>query len=156
MSCERDDICATATPTTPHLIVRFYNINERTETKTVRRMSVKEESNPKFIVSDRTVDSIVLPLRIDTLDNLNTTQFVLTRDIDYETDDIVSTVSNSDTLVVTYTPELIYVSRACGYKSIFNNVVASRESEPSNWIIDVEVTNPTINNEDAAHINIYH
>lgn len=156
LSCERDDICAAATPTTPHLIVRFYNINERTELKTVRRMNVKEADNPKFIVDDRTTDSIALPLRIETLDNLNTTRFEFTRDIDFDSDEDPNTESNTDILTVTYTPELIYVSRACGYKSIFNDVIAGRESDPNNWIIDVEVINTTIDNENAAHINIYH
>ena len=96
------------------------------------------------------------PLRIDALDLLNTTRFVLTMDTDYDTDDKPNTVSNSDIVEVTYTPELIYVSRACGYKTIFNDLFATRATDPSNWIIDVEVINTTINNEDAAQINIYH
>lgn len=155
-SCERDDICATATPTTPHLIVRFYNINERTETKTVRRMNVYEETNSKYLLLDKTLDSIVLPLRIDVLDSPNTTRFIIERDVDFELDEDPATQSNIDILEVTYTPELIYVSRACGYKSVFNNVVANREKDDDNWMIDVQVINSTLNNEDAAHINIYH
>lgn len=155
-SCERDDICASATPTTPHLIVSFYNINDRTELKTVRRMRVKEANNPKLIIDDSTKNSITLPLRIEVLDNLNTTRFELTRDVDFISDEDTTTEANTDILEVTYTPELIYVSRACGYKSIFNGVIAGRESDPNNWIIDVEVINTTINNENAAHINIYH
>ncbi|MBJ7881067.1 DUF6452 family protein [Gelidibacter salicanalis] len=155
-SCERDDICASATPTTPHLIIRFYNINERSETKTVRRMNVFEENSSKYILLDKTLDSIILPLRIDALDTTNTTRFIIERDGDYDTDEDDNTVSNIDTLEVSYTPELIYVSRACGYKSIFNNLVASRASDENNWILDVQVINNTINNEDAAHINIYH
>ncbi|HUH28072.1 DUF6452 family protein [Gelidibacter sp.] len=155
-SCERDDICASTTPTTPHLIIRFYNINAISETKTVRRMDVTAEGNPKFIVSDKTTDSIVLPLKVDALDNLNTSRFVLTKDRDYDTDDDPNTVSNADIIEVKYTPELIYVSRACGYKSVFNNLSATRETDLSNWIIDIQVINDTINNENAAHINIYH
>ena len=155
-SCERDDICAAATPTTPHLIVRFYNINDRAETKTVRHMSVNAENNLNYLVYDRTVDSIVLPLKLDALDNVNTSRFVLTRDADYDTDDDPITVSSTEIIEVNYTPELIYVSRACGYKSIFNDLSATRATDPSNWIIDIEVINTTINNEDAAHINIYH
>ncbi len=155
-SCERDDICASTTPTTPHLIVRFYNINNRSELKTVRRMNVTAEDNPNYILNDKTVDSLVLPLRVDALDNVNTSRFVLTRDQDYATDSIPTTAANADIIEINYTPELIYVSRACGYKSIFNNLSAIRETDAINWIIDIEVINTTINNEDAAHINIYH
>ncbi|RXJ51399.1 DUF6452 family protein [Gelidibacter gilvus] len=155
-SCERDDICASTTSTTPHLIIRFYNINANSETKTVRRMDVTAEGNPKYIVNDKTTDSIVLPLRVDALDILNTSRFVLTKDRDYDTDDDPNTVSNADIIEVKYTPELIYVSRACGYKSVFNNLSATRETDLSNWIIDIQVIKDTINNENAAHINIYH
>lgn len=155
-SCERDDICAATTPTTPHLIIRFYDINDQEETKTVRHLSVNVEGNPKLNVSDKTTDSIVLPLKLDALDNMNTTRFVLTRDIDYQTDEDESTNENADIIEVNYTPELIYVSRACGYKSIFNDLSATRETDTSNWIIGIEVINTTINNENAAHINIYH
>lgn len=119
-------------------------------------MDVTAEGNPKYIVNDKTIDSIVLPLRIDALDILNTSRFVLTKDRDYDTDDDPTTVSNADIIEVKYTPELIYVSRACGYKSVFNNLSATRETDLSNWIIDIQVINDTINNENAAHINIYH
>lgn len=155
-SCERDDICASTTPTTPHLIINFYNINDRAESKTVRRMNVSAEGNMNYIVYDKTLASITLPLRVETLDNMNTTRFLLTRDMDYDTDNDSTTVSNTDIFEVVYSPELIYVSRACGYKSIFNDLSASRDTDSSNWIIDIEVLTTTINNEDAAHINIYH
>lgn len=155
-SCERDDICAATTPTTPHLIIRFYNIDARAETKTVRHMSVNVEDNPRFIVNDRTTDSIVLPLKIDALDDLNTTRFVLTRDIDHQTDDDPDTNENADIIEVSYVPELIYVSRACGYKSVFNNLSITHITDADNWILDIEVINTDVNNEDAAHINIYH
>lgn len=155
-SCERDDICASATPTTPHLIVRFYNINDRTELKKVRHMSVNAESYTDSIVIDKTTDSIVLPLRVDNLDNISTSRFVLRKDIDYDADKDPTTNSNADIIEISYTPELIYVSRACGYKSVFNDVTAGLDTDSNNWIIDIEVINTTINNEDAAHINIYH
>lgn len=119
-------------------------------------MNVTAEGNPKFIVNDKTTDSIILPLRVDALDILNTSRFVLTRDQDYATDSIASTVSNADIIEIKYTPELIYVSRACGYKSVFNDISARRETDSTNWIINIEVIKDTINNENAAHINIYH
>lgn len=119
-------------------------------------MNVFEENSSKYILFDKTLDSIILPLRIDALDTTSTTRFIIERDSDYAIDEDDTTTSNIDTLEVSYTPELIYVSRACGYKSIFNNLVASRASDENNWILDVQVINNTINNEDAAHINIYH
>ena len=155
-SCERDDICATTTPTTPHLIIRFYNINKRAEKKTVRHLSVFADGYSNPLLLDKTIDSIVLPLRLDALNTLNTSRFQFIRDVDYDTDEDPNTVSNTDMIEVNYIPELIYVSRACGYKSVFNDLSATRDVDLSNWIIDIEVINSTINNENAAHINIYH
>ena len=37
-SCERDDICAEATPTTPQLILRFYDVAEQETTKSVNSL----------------------------------------------------------------------------------------------------------------------
>lgn len=119
-------------------------------------MDVTAENNPNYIVNDKTIDSIVLPLRVDALDIMNTSRFVLTKDRDYDLDDDPNTASNADIIEVNYMPELIYVSRACGYKSVFNNLSANRETDPNNWIINIEVIKDTINNENAAHINIYH
>ena len=36
LGCERDDICAEATATTPHLIMRFYDVNNPEETNNPR------------------------------------------------------------------------------------------------------------------------
>lgn len=154
--CERDDICSSETPTTPHLVIHFYNVNARNETKTVRHLSVHTENHPNYIIHDRTIDKIMLPLKIEAMDNLNTTRFVLTKDTDYLTDENPTTVANVDIIEVFYTPELIYVSRACGYKSVFNDLITTRETDDDNWIIDFEVINTTVNDENAAHINIYH
>ena len=119
-------------------------------------MSVSAEGHSEYLVYDKTIDSIVLPLKLEALNTLNTTRFILTRDADYDEDDDPNTVSNTDIIEVNYTPELIYVSRACGYKSVFNNVSATRNTDSSNWIVGMEVINDTIKNEDAAHINIFH
>lgn len=155
-TCERDDICASATPTTPHLVIRFYNIDAKNETKTVRHLSIITEDHDQYLLHDRTLDSIVLPLKLEALDNLNSTRFLFTKDTDFDLDNDPETVSNTDVFEVSYTPELIYVSRACGYKSIFNNLGATHETDADNWIIDFEVINTTIDHEHAAHINIYH
>ena len=40
ISCERDDICPESTPTTPRLIIRFYDNTELSETKRVINLQV--------------------------------------------------------------------------------------------------------------------
>jgi hypothetical protein len=155
-SCERDDICAESTSTTPHLIIRFYDINNQTTLKNARNLTVTGEGSADEIISNKTVDSIVLPLKFDSENTINTTRFILEKNTDYRLDTNPLTNSNVDIIDVKYTPQFVFVSRACGYKAIFADLQISRDADDDNWIINTEVINPTIENENAAHINIYH
>lgn len=121
----------------------------------MQHFSVIADGNDHDFIHNRTIDSIILPLKIEVLDRVNTTRFLLTTDT-YDDNDDTPTTSNTDVFEISYTPELVYVSRACGYKSIFNELTAIRETDTNNWIVDFEVINSTIDNENAAHINIYH
>ena len=66
LSCERDDICSENTPTTPSLVIRFYNVDDQEQTKQVRLLTVNgidsEGNLLDDIVSSISTDSIVLPL----------------------------------------------------------------------------------------------
>lgn len=160
-SCERDDICADTTPTTPHLIIRFYDINNPEEFKQVRQLSVRGfDANgveiASNIVSPVNTDSIVLPLRFQGENMPSFSRFILEKDSDLAADTDDMTDSNIDIIQVNYTPEFIYVSRACGYKSIFNNTAITIESDTSNWIFSNEIINTTIDNENQAHIILRH
>ena len=171
-SCERDDICAESTPTTPQLIVRFFNVANQENTKTVTDLRVYGVDDlgeatviPEFDVVD--TDSIALPLRT----NANETTFILHRDYaiddndtpDDDTDDFET--GNPDVVTVSYTTEQVYVSRACGFKTIFNDIVFSIEQEIEdpdddlgNWLQQfiITATNNTVEDETAAHITIFH
>ena len=154
-SCEKDDICAESTSTTPHLIIDFFDINNPDEPKNVRLLTVTGEGLTEPILSSTTTSTITLPLRFQEEGETTTSRFELKKDSDYDTDEDMNTVSNIDVIEVTYTPEFIYVSRACGYKSIFNNTELTIEPDADNWAISYDVINSTIENENEAHINIY-
>ena len=69
--------------------------------------------------------------------------------------------TNVDILTIDYEIEEVFVSRSCGFKAIFNNVTVT--SDVSNdWIIGLTetlentITIPTIDDESAAHIQIFH
>ncbi len=160
ISCERDDICADSTPTTPHLIIRFYDINDQEQTKQVRLLTVNgvdDLGNPlDNIVTSVSTDSIVLPLRFQEEGIITKTRFELKRDSDFDTDTNDTTFSNTDVIEVSYTPEFVYVSRACGYRSIFKTAQNTLIPDTDNWVFSYEIINPTIDNEQAAHIILYH
>jgi hypothetical protein len=159
-SCEKDDICPEATSTTPHLIIRFYDINNDETLKSVRRLSVNGIDDQGNLLNDivfnTSTDSIVVPLRFQEENVQTTTRFALKKDTDFDLDSNDTTVSNTDIIEVTYSPKFIYVSRACGYKSIFELESIIREPEVNNWIINQTIIIPIIENENEAHINIYH
>ncbi len=157
-SCERDDICATTTATTPHLIVRFYDLIDPQLLKAVDGLSVRglDESGNELpdINISQPFDSILLPLRFQ--NEATSSRFALEKNTNFRLDDDAATQSNVDILTVNYTPEFQYVSRACGYKSIFTNVSISIEQDGNNWILTNEILTTIIDNENQAHVILRH
>ena len=141
-SCEKDDFCID--PITPNMIIRFYDATNPTETKSVSNLSVQPEGY-EDIYSNVSVDSLLLPLN------------VMSNEIVYN----LSSDGNQDILTITYDVEEKFVTRSCGFKAIFRNVIVT--SDPSNeWILGLTesgnntVTISTIEDESAAHVQIYH
>ncbi len=141
-SCEKDDFCIE--PITPNMIVRFYNATNISETKAVNDLTINI-SNLDSIYTNVSLDSVVIPLD------------VTSNQIIYN----FSSGSNLDILTIDYEIEEVFVSRSCGFKAIFNNVTVT--SDVSNdWIIGLTetlentITIPTINDESAAHVQIFH
>ena len=141
-SCEKDDFCIE--PITPNMVIRFYNATNITQTKPVEDLSVNPEGFDE-LYSNANLDSILIPLD------------VTSNQIIYK----LSSESNIDIITINYDVEEVFVSRSCGFKAIFNNV--SVTSDVSNdWIIGLTetlentITIPTIDNETAAHVKIFH
>lgn len=87
------------------------------------------------------------------------TRFQLEKDSDFATNGNDTNDSNIDVIEVRYTPEFVYVSRACGFKSIFNfgnTGGVSIDPDGDNWIINTDIINQTIDNENAAQVIIFH
>jgi len=143
-SCERDEICID--PVTPKLLVTFYDKDNPTVSKTVNDLLVEIDSLGVFIPFEtaKTTDSIALPLRID-VDN---TKYRFIKNYNDATNEI------SDEFIVNYQRELQFVSRSCGYKTIFNNITISNLT--NNWIDHIVINQQNIINEKEAHLNIYH
>ena len=141
VGCERDDICIDET--TPNLILKFLDASDENLTKGISNLEVKYLGLDKDTVVSG--DSVFIPLRIDK----DTTRLSLTNQI--ATDDI-----RTDTIVLSYEREEVFVGRSCGFKMIFNNIKI--ESHTENWIQNTSIANSiqTIENETAAHINISH
>ena len=151
LSCERDEICLEEI--TPKLIIRFYNENIPNEFKSVIRIKVNIEGIDGDY-SNETItaltDSIAIPLQVTD----NKTRFILT----LQGNESEGTEDNLDTISLIYTQEDVFISRACGYKTIFNEAGANLTDDDDNWIKGLETKKDPLQiiDENAAHIKIYH
>jgi hypothetical protein len=149
-SCEKDDICDAATETTPKLIIEFYDILNPTVLKKVTNLAVKEVGSTS-VLSFNSESEIQLPLKT----NEDITKYSL---ILNSTD---VTIDNEDFLQFNYTRQNIFVSRACGYKTIFTldpttAYIKTETSTPDGyWIRNITVETSNITTENETHIKIY-
>lgn len=144
-SCEKDDICLS--PATPKLILRFYDNTNPTSKKAVKNLSIWAEGKDT-LKSYKSVelDSVVIPL------NVNTKQTIYYFKMNSTTGNKADNKYNKFT--IDYTTKEVYVSRSCGFKTLFNNVTFVSDNS---WFQSFTPSNlTTIDNEKNAHVKVYH
>ncbi|CAN1525570.1 hypothetical protein MCEGE10_01224 [Flavobacteriaceae bacterium] len=150
-SCEKDDICDAATATTPKLIIEFYDVLNPTVLKNVTNLAVKEIGIASAVISFNSVSKIQLPLKTNEV--ITKYSFIL------NSTDV--TIDNEDFLQFKYTHQNVFVSRACGFKTIFTldpttPYLKSDASTPDGfWIRNITVETSNITTENETHIKIY-
>jgi len=170
-NCERDDICSETTATTPRLLIEFYDVTSPDDLKSVLRLTaygeglVVDENGMEIepiVASDATLlfnensSAVDLPLLIGTEGETTTIRFVLEKFTNFRLDEDLATNSNVDILEISYIPQFIYVSRACGYKSIFRNLDIDLVPGEDAWISNIDIEETKIENEDTVHVRIFH
>ncbi len=149
--CEKDDICVDGN--TPLLVVRFYDAENPTTIKAVPRLRVYGQGKTVTVgtFADRTnLDSIAIPLRPDRSD----TAYSLV--INSQDDEEQNESGNIDNLTLTYDAKDVFVSRACGFVSNYENLSDGLETDSDNWIKDIEIVLPSVTNSASAHVKIFH
>jgi hypothetical protein len=148
-SCEKDDICAEET--TPRLVLEFYDISNPSNLKNVLNLKVTGEGQSELGTYNG-VNKVELPLDIIN----DTTKYSLILN------SVSSTGSNEDSLQFNYIHQNVFVSRACGYKTIFelnatpNGVIKTDAVTPDGfWIQDINIVTTNIETENETHIKIY-
>ncbi|MGJ5640880.1 DUF6452 family protein [Formosa sp. S-31] len=164
ISCERDDICSNDVPTTPSIIIRFYDVtNPNVDTeKQVVNLRIQGVGNSEVLPDYNIVatDSITIPLKTnDTITEYRLHKEYVVDDNDTEddtSDDIVK--GNEDIITISYNMEHEFVSRACGYKTIYNNVSINLVEDDNNWIQLIRAVNDnqSVEDENQQHFKIYH
>ena len=156
VSCEKDDICSEGTPTTPSMVINFFERTNTSQPKNVTNLKVVAEGMTTGVLFGSTeitsTSSIQIPLRT----NEDTTIYHFIQR-STATDGSI----NDDLITFNYTRNEIYVSRACGYKTNFyldpdpNNDAVLDAGTDGAWIGTVQVERSNIEDENEAHINIY-
>ena len=94
-------------------------------------------------------DSIAIPLNV----NSDTTKYRFIR----TTGNGDNAVSNIDRVMFVYSRKDVYVTRACGFSTKFENLTPSLEDEVNdNWIQLIQTKRDTIVDEKKAHLIIFH
>lgn len=149
LGCTKDDLCPEDTPTTPLLIISFNDINDRLSTKAVTDLQIRLTDADQTIVREQINDTIArIPL--NTASDNTEFEFILNAS---ETED-----ANIDTVSFSYLTEDVYINRACGFKTIYNNFITDivEEGFGENWILDFDILAPEIDDETITHLIIYH
>lgn len=152
-SCERDDICAESTPTTPLLVISFFDIDNRSEPKAPNNLAISAEgqANLETPLLTTSSDNIAIPLRT----GIDVTETVFTFTLNSDEDGLE--VPNTDLLTIAYTQEESFVSKACGFRVIYNDLTQQNNAQDDGaWIQDIELQTFTIIDETEAHLHIFH
>ncbi len=161
-SCEKDDICDANTPTTPRLVIEFYYFSNPSVLKNVTDLKVIGEGETEGIVfSDATDDSkyvtngskISIPLKTDATST--TYSFIL------NSRNTNPTLIDIDKVTFNYTTEDVFVSRACGFKTLFTFDPLNPYTQTAvpatklKWMQAISVEKSNIDNEDETHIKVF-
>lgn len=145
-NCEKDDICAETTPTTPKLVIEFFDKLNGDNNKNLTNLHYFEINSTDTLTSNA-VSTLSIPLR--TTENSTTFRLILNGNDDDLTNDLI------DDITINYERNEIYVSRACGYKTNFILNDLDGFTTTNNWIFVSGIANNIIDNEDETHVKIY-
>ena len=149
ISCERDDICAASTPTTPVLTIGFQDADNTTEDKELNITIYKVDNSDSLAYTS--ASTIEIPLRTDT--TATVLVFVKIPNNLVAAED----PNNADTVTFKYTPQEEFISRACGYRVSFSNLtIQNNPGSDGRWIDDIIINTRTITNNDTTQVYIRH
>ncbi len=153
VNCERDDICAEDEPTTPRIVMDVYDYSTGA-LRNVTNMTIRSTETDSVTTFNGT-SKLYIPLK--TFDTSTTYTFTI------NDDENPNTATFADTITFTYGTREIYVSRACGYKTVFDlsqeigvPAVLMNNGTPGTWIRNIIIDTHTIETENETHIRIFY
>jgi len=156
-SCEKDDICDANTPTTPRLVINFFDFTNPSVKKSVSNLKAVGDGMTSGVLfnGSETTSSNTISLPLRTIGT--TTTFSLTLNSGNANVALV----DEDIIKFDYSTQELFVSRACGYKTIYTldpvNPFTHTDpiAENRKWIKSIVVKKNNITSENEIHIEIY-
>ncbi len=148
-SCQHSDICPADTPGTPRLVIQFFDDQRPGLIKPVTGFNARVIGDTTYYFNTPVNDSVVaLPLQ--------TNRHKTTYELVLHQDD--STKTKRDTITFTYTPEDVFINRACGFKSIFTDLGIEWKETKTGWIKNRRIadTAKQVKNEKKAPLYLYY
>jgi len=162
-ACEKDDICDANTSTTPRVVIQFYDITNPTVLKNVTDLKVIGVGMSEAIIFNPTATG-----EAKYLSNTNQIAISLKTDADICTYSFILNSGNSNANLISedkisffYSRNNVFVSRACGYKTLFafNPLLPyAQTAVPETnlkWMQYVSVEKNNIDTENETHIKIF-
>lgn len=150
--CEKDDVCVEGDTALLH--IAFYDkdaTDEQPLPKVVNKLrviSVDENATVNTFTDRSSQNDILIPL--DSRKNIG--DFILISNS--ATEDNLETGQIED-IRISYTPEAVYISRACGFVGQYADL-GIEQTGLSSWISSIEINNTRIDNSDEIHVSIFH
>ncbi|MFV8373581.1 DUF6452 family protein [Flavobacterium sp. LB2P74] len=156
-SCEKDDICDANTPTTPRLVIEFYDFLNPSVLKNVSNLKVVGEGMTEGIVfnGSQTTSGNTISIPLKTVGTSTSYSFTL------NSGNTNPALVNVDNIKFDYTTQELFVSRACGYKTTFVldpiNPYTHTDAAVADtkWIAYISVEKSNLENENETHIKIF-
>lgn len=159
LGCEKDDICDESENTTPLLTIEFYDRVNTSVLKNAQDLRIqaidKDEPinfNPDLLGTPTTTitnNKISIPLK--SFEEQTTYRFIFNANNE--------DISNEDILTFNYTTQDIFMSRGCGFKTVYRNLQPVLLTNPQGdnvfWIDQILLTNINVTNTNDVHIKIY-
>jgi len=156
-SCEKDDICDANTPTTSRLVISFYDYTNSTLLKNVTNLKVIADGMTEAVVFDgsNTANGSTISIPLKTTENTTSYSFI------FNSGNANPALVNEDKIKFDYARKEVFVSRACGYKTVFTLDPATPYTHTDAavpdllWIKYISVETSNIESENETHIKIF-
>ena len=135
-SCQGDDDVCVSGEATPRMKVKFKSADGRVATLDSLYVDINYGSGLVNVIKAKSIDSVTIPLRVD---NNPFTEISLR----------TSEKGNASKIKVTYSLKSEYVSPACGFKRLYENVGGTLVTP--NPVIKIEQNQDQIIDENKTH-----